>query len=256
MKENEIKPAGRYRLLDTIRGIAVFNMIWYHALWDMVYIFGFYMPWYLGMGAYIWQQAICWTFILVSGMCSYMSGNGIKRGAFVTGCGFLISLFLYVFSPQTPNLFGVLVLLGCSMMAVSRLKPHLLRLDGKRGAPLCFAAFLITRYVSRGYLGMGLFKIYLPQSLYSGYISAFLGFPPSWFHSTDYFPMIPWIFLFLTGFYIMEAAALDKRAQRLLRMGDLPALGFIGRHSLFIYMAHQPVIYLILSAASNIIYAF
>ena len=54
----------------------------------------------------------------------------------------------------------------------------------------------------------------------------------------------------------MEAAALDKRAQRLLRMGDLPALGFIGRHSLFIYMAHQPVIYLILSAASNIIYAF
>ena len=101
MKENEIKPAGRYRLLDIIRGIAVLNMVWYHAVWDMVYIFGFYMPWYLGTGAYIWQQTICWTFILVSGMCSYMSGNGIKRGAFVTGCGFLISLFLYVFSPQT-----------------------------------------------------------------------------------------------------------------------------------------------------------
>ena len=44
-------------------------MIAYHACWDLVYLFHADWDWYRGTGAYIWQQSICWTFILLSGFC-------------------------------------------------------------------------------------------------------------------------------------------------------------------------------------------
>ena len=57
----------RRQTLDAVRGCALASMILYHAAWDLVYIFGVSWPWYRGMGAYVWQQSICWTFILLSG---------------------------------------------------------------------------------------------------------------------------------------------------------------------------------------------
>ena len=39
-------------------------MILYHAIWDLVYLYGFDWQWYLGPVGTLWQQAICWTFIL------------------------------------------------------------------------------------------------------------------------------------------------------------------------------------------------
>lgn len=59
--------AQRYALIDGIRGLAIVNMILYHAIWDLVYLYGFDWQWYLGPVGTLWQQAICWTFILVSG---------------------------------------------------------------------------------------------------------------------------------------------------------------------------------------------
>ena len=62
-------PAGktRYALPDTLRGLTLLSMIAYHGCWDMVYIWGADWPWYHSTGAYLWQQSICWTFILLSG---------------------------------------------------------------------------------------------------------------------------------------------------------------------------------------------
>ena len=59
----------RYRKLDAIRGIALINMIAYHAIWDLVYLYGFQWDWYQSEIGYIWQQGICWTFIFLSGFC-------------------------------------------------------------------------------------------------------------------------------------------------------------------------------------------
>lgn len=36
--------SGRYFALDGIRGLALLNMIAYHAVWDLVYLFGFCEP--------------------------------------------------------------------------------------------------------------------------------------------------------------------------------------------------------------------
>ena len=60
----------RLHLLDSLRGLALLNMIAYHALYDVVYIFGHPMGWYQGWPGYLWQQCICWCFILLSGFCA------------------------------------------------------------------------------------------------------------------------------------------------------------------------------------------
>ena len=45
----------------------------------------------------------------------------------------------------------------------------------------------------------------LPQSLYANYFTAFFGFYPDWFYSTDYFGLLPWLFLFWAGYYLHKA---------------------------------------------------
>lgn len=65
------------------------------------------------------------------------------------------------------------------------------------------------------------------------------GFSRPAFASSDYFALLPWLFLFWTGFYLYrlrpEIPALpDIR---------LPGLSVISRHSLLLYLLHQPVLY-------------
>ena len=68
----ELQPRkSRRHGLDTIRGLALVNMILYHLSWDQVYMFGADWDWYRSDGAYVWQQGICWTFILLSGYCFF-----------------------------------------------------------------------------------------------------------------------------------------------------------------------------------------
>ena len=59
----------RYQLLDTLRGLCLLSMVAYHGMYDLVDIFGLPSSWYWGRPGYLWQQSICWTFILLSGMC-------------------------------------------------------------------------------------------------------------------------------------------------------------------------------------------
>ena len=41
-------PAGRYALLDELRGLDLVSMMLYHACWDMMFLFGIWMDWYIG----------------------------------------------------------------------------------------------------------------------------------------------------------------------------------------------------------------
>ena len=43
-------PAGRYALLDELRGLDLVSMMLYHACWDMMFLFGIWMDWYVGNG--------------------------------------------------------------------------------------------------------------------------------------------------------------------------------------------------------------
>lgn len=239
------KPRKRYPLLDLIRGLALCSMMLYHAAWDLVWLFGVDWPWYSGTGAFLWQQATCWTFILLSGFCAPLGRRGARRGLQVCACGWAITLAMALFSPNTPNYFGILVLLGSAMLLTWCLRRPLAKLPPLPAAALSFSLFVATRWVSRGYIGWGRLSLELPRALYAGYMTAFLGFPHGGFYSTDYFPLIPWLFLFLTGWFLSLQAARRGWAGRLPDL-RLPLLNTLGRHSLLVYMIHQPVIFALL----------
>ena len=86
----------------------------------------------------------------------------------------------------------------------------------------------------------------LPEGLYRNLLTAYLGFPAPNFFSTDYFSLIPWFFLFLTGYFLHRLAG-EGALERLRRLPDCPPLSTLGRWSLPVYMAHQPVVYGVLT---------
>ena len=91
----------------------------------------------------------------------------------------------------------------------------------------------------------GLFSVAAPGWLYRDMVTAFLGFPAKEFVSSDYVPLIPWLFVFWMGYFSFRLAERGGLLRYLTRP-RIPVLDWIGRRSLWIYMAHQPVLYGIL----------
>ena len=148
--------------------------------------------------------------------------------------------------------FGVLTLLGCSMLLMvplDRLFIKKEKVSAAAGLAVSLLAFCITRNVNDGSLGFeSLDLVKLPRALYQmGDVGNFLGFTEPRFYSADYFSLIPWFFLFWAGYFgyhlVIQKGAMEKAAA----LKPLPKLfgwvDFIGKHSLIIYMLHQPVIY-------------
>ena len=59
---------------------------------------------------------------------------------------------------------------------------------------------------------------------------------------------LPWLFLFWAGYFLH--GVVGRARMEPLRRSVCPALGWMGRHSLLLYLLHQPVIYGVLSAAA------
>lgn len=118
------------------------------------------------------------------------------------------------------------------------------------GFVLCCLLFYVFRWVNIGYLQILPGRsIVLPDLLYrdgiSGAVLTVVGFTMEGFFSTDYFSLLPWFFLFRAGFYlhgiVMERGWFSRPVFRL----RLPVLNWMGKHSLLIYLLHQPVLYLL-----------
>ena len=227
--------AGRLAGLDTIRGITLLSMMLYHTCWDLVFLFGKKIPGYSGLGGYVWQQSICWTFILLAGFCWSLGSHHLKRGLIVSGSGILITFVTLLVMPESRVIFGVLTLIGSCML--------LLKLRAEIGLAGSFLLFLLFRNVNTGYLGSGNWNILkLPDGFYENLFTTYLGFPQKGFFSADYFSLLPWFFLFLTGFYLYQLVQKNHMMEKLFSWG-VPGFDVIGRHSLLIYLLHQPVVF-------------
>ena len=243
----------RYPLLDVIRGITVISMILYHGSWDMVYLVGADWPWYRSDAAHLWQQSICWTFLLLSGYCMSLSFRKWRRGAVVFAAGLLVTAATVVFLPEDRVVFGVLTFLGSAMLLTALLQSLLERIPPLAGLCLSGALFYAFRRVNDGMLQLPSGNaVPLPGAWYHGMAATYLGFTDPGFYSTDYFSVLPWIFLFWAGLY---AGLWMKRAgdwkETLLRL-DVPPLSFLGQHSLIIYLLHQPVLYMAVVLAGKV----
>ncbi len=246
----------RLHFIDEYRGLVVINMIAYHAIWDLVYMFGVNWQWYKSDIGHVWQQWICWSFILVSGFCWQMGKNPFKRGLLVYGGGVVISAVTFLFMPQSKVMFGILTLLGSSMILMIPLDLICKKVQPVVGAIVSFLIFLFTYPVNRGYFGFGEQRIVkLPEEWYANGFTTYLGFDEWGFFSTDYFSILPWFFLFVTGYFCYGVVFHRKPKCGIencplvvfLQRSICPLLGWIGKRALIIYMLHQPVIYGVLS---------
>ena len=77
-------------------------------------------------------------------------------------------------------------------------------------------------------------------------------FPQAGFSSTDYFPLLPWIFLFATGYFLYSFLQEKGLINRLFGKWKVPGINFLGKHSLIIYMIHQPICYVVAFLVSEI----
>ena len=234
----------RYALLDTIRGMVLVSMMIYHATWNLVYLYGRDWSWYRSRGACLWQQSICWTFILLSGFCFSLARKPMKNAILVLGSGAAVTMTTLLVMPENRVIFGVLTCIGSCLFLTSFGERYLKKVPSVMAAGVNFFLFLITKNINSGVLGLGECRFaQLPESWYENYVTAYLGFPFKKFYSTDYFSLFPWLFLFLTGFYLYEIFYKNGWLEIPFLKKKIGVFSFLGRHSLIIYLLHQPMIY-------------
>ena len=110
------------------------------------------------------------------------------------------------------------------------------------GAAASATLFGFFRFLPQGYLLLPYVgKIRLPYRLYASRFTFWLGLPHSGFVSADYYPILPWGFLFLAGGVIGVYCA-KTRFPDWLYLSRVRPLAFAGRHTMILYLAHQPLI--------------
>jgi uncharacterized membrane protein len=236
------KTTRRVLLADEWRGLVILLMVFYHGVYDMVEIFGIDFPLFYSRWAHFLQVFIAGSFIILSGMCCRFSRNNLKRGALTFALGMVLTSITFFVLPSQIVRFGVLHLLGSAMFLFGLLRPLLDRIPTDWGAPLFGAIFLLVVRVPYREIGVPPFVTALPDALYTHSGLFWLGFPAAGFYSSDYFPLIPWLFLFLAGSYLGSYAN-EGRLPQAAYKSRFPWLAAVGQHTIWIYMFHQPVLY-------------
>lgn len=164
----------------------------------------------------------------------------------VLTCSTIISLVTVLFMPDTVIIFGILCLIGTGMLVMMPLDKVFEKINPYIGLIACFSLFLFTRDINKGILGFGnLELVRLPDWMYKNLFTAYLGFPSDSFYSSDYFPVLPWLFLYQTGYFLYKVFKRKDILERLPHISIKP-LEWVGRQSLLIYMLHQPMVYAVL----------
>ncbi len=251
--KSEIK---RIELLDELRGFAIAAMIVHHTFLDIGFVLG--LSWgYDVFDKLCVLQPVFWAiFIIISGICSRLSRNTLKRGLIVFAAGLAVTLVTAVIMPAVgitgaEIYFGILSCLGACMIITGLIMPLIKKTNAIAGMIICALLFAFFYTISAGTLCFGLIK--LPEVLYKTNYLMPLGMFSKTFESADYFAILPWIFMFLFGAFVGKYAkggAFPKWTYK----KHSRFFAFIGRNSLWFYLAHQPVIYGVLYLVSFIIY--
>lgn len=233
---------GRIHFLDEWRGIALIGMILYHTLYDLYAIFGvdfdFYSPYLNAL-----QLFVCCSFIFIAGISARLSSKTAEHGLVVFGAGMLMTFGTYFFMKELTIWFGVLHFIGLSILLYSVFKKKIQKSNGAIFSLLSLVLFFCTWGLSGGTILFG--KVDIPDSFYFTKYLAFLGLPGKGFSSGDYFPMIPWFFLFLCGAFLGQYFK-DGSIPQFMYKKRNKFLSLVGSNTLIIYILHQPVIYGIL----------
>jgi uncharacterized membrane protein len=226
-----LTPKNRIPELDAARGICILSMVAVHLVYDLTELYPL-IHWNAPPFFTLLQKQGGIVFFLISGICVTLGASHLRRGMQVLGCAALVSAATNL-SGSLPIRFGVLHCLGCCMLLWHFFKNASAPALCLWGAPIAAAGSLFRRLcVSSPYL--------YP-----------LGLTAPDFASADYFPLLPFFGFFLAG------AALGRRLypNRQSLFPSFPTHGFFrflcacGRHSLWIYLLHQPILLFLIETA-------
>ena len=240
-----MKESIRYNVLDFIRGLALLGMIVVHTLMNMVHQFEYEIEWYVKIEDIFYQYGGS-IFILLAGFCWSLSKNNFKRGIMMLVISAVISWITIMAMPENTILYGVICLMGTASLLMILFDKILKFVNPYIGFITGSVLFIITKWSDYGYVGIGDIEFFrYPESWYANNFTAYLGFPEKEFASADYFPIVPWFFVFVVG-YFLYGIFKKNNWFGFLKPHTLKPVEWVGRHSLIIYLAHQPIIYAVL----------
>lgn len=239
----------RFYEIDLFRGIAILMMVIFHTLFDLSY-FGI---WPVVVSSGFWRYFAFSTaslFLLIVGVSfsiSYAHAfprlttkqlylKFLYRGAGIFALGLLVTLGTWLYLGEGFIVFGILHLIGVSVI-LAPLFYRFGKFNVVIGIACILTGFVVTNLTGPFWL--------LP-----------LGMAPAGFWSVDYTPLFPWFGVVLIG--IGAGSLLYPSGKRGFSLPRIPerletSITFPGKHSLIIYLVHQPVIILILHFATGMV---
>lgn len=225
----------RVDLVDFARGIAILAVIAYHFCWDLeefgfTYFGLFEAPFWLAA-----RTAIAGSFLFLAGVSLVLAtADGINwrrywiRLAKIVGAAMLVSAVTYWNYPQAGVFFGIL---------------HLIAVASVIGL-----AFLAVPAALTALAGVVLLAIdYAPQDWLAADWLLWLGLGTQEVIAVDYTPLVPWLGFFLFGIaaarVLISATFWPRVAGWRMEDGFSTAIRFLGRHTLPIYLIHQPILF-------------
>lgn len=217
--------------LDALRGLCIICVVLIHLMYDITDLYGLIHFEYPAIYLFI-QQWGGVLFLLISGICVTLGSRCIRRGILVFLCGLVISVVtagMYLIGMADKGViiyFGVLHCLGVCMLLWPLFRKLPNWVLAAIGVILAVTGLLLNQvYLNHNYL--------MPLGLIS----------PQ-FVSADYFPLLPHFGFFLLGAFL--GRTLYRKQQSLLPKVNpeiLPIrfLRLCGKHSLWIYLLHQPI---------------
>lgn len=228
----------RIEIIDALRGLSILLMVIHHALYDAVYFLG--APSWLFSNPVFdpLQKFFAGLFIFLSGVSCRFSHSNLKRGIITFLAGWVVSLVTYLVG--NPAWFGILHLLGLSAVLVGAAEQKFPKLlHGKRSQKRDVARALVILISTILFVFMWS-RVYDTSYNFKGF--AWLGFVYPGYYSSDWFPLLPWFFVFTAG-----AAAggfvVERRLPKKFYTAKVPFFAAVGRNTLAVYILHQPVLY-------------
>ena len=233
----------RIEIIDALRGLAVVLMVIHHLLYNCVYFLGA-PEWLFTNPVFdVLHYIFAGLFIFLSGVSSRFSRGNIRRGLIAIALAAGISVVTYYM--EMPIIFGVLHLLGFSMLFFG-LTRGLWDLIPRKAAPFLYIALIIAGALATAHINP------IAERPALGVFLSVLGWPQPGFMSFDYFPILPWLFVFLLGAWAGIYIAGRKLPGRFYE-ARFPLFPAIGRKALIIYILHQPVLYGILRGVNYLL---
>ena len=216
--------------IDSLRATALFAMIAYHFCFDLRY-FRFisadfeHDPFWLTA-----RTLILSSFLLLAGVSLVLadarqssSAQFWRHVGMIAGCAVIVSVASYLMFPVTFIWFGVLHAIAVSLVLARPL----------------------VRF-PRSALAIGLLVIAVgvlySNRVFNQFALGWIGFMTTKPYTEDYVPLFPWTGVLLCGIPLGHALVRNRFAM-LSRLATPPRwFSWLGRHTLFVYMVHQPIL--------------